>query len=241
GVHLVDQDLRRFRGPAIGGGIDDPERVEERVDDVDDEQKERRRRQQREHDRQEALDRAGAVDRGGFDQRFGNRLQPRQAEQEVVADLFPDGRDHHHDQRVGAVQKRIPRNAETLEPMRDDAERRVEQEQPENRGHRRRDRVRPDQQRLVDGGAADHAVGEHGEDQRQEQAARRNHHGKDRRDLERREVVLVVEEIAEILEPDELRVRAERVLHEQRLVERLRRRPEEEDERDDELRRDQRI
>src|SRR5689334_15713983 len=36
-VHLVDEDLRRPRGPALRRRVDHPEGVEERVDDVDDE------------------------------------------------------------------------------------------------------------------------------------------------------------------------------------------------------------
>ena len=72
------------------GRVDDAEGVEERVDDVDDEQEERGRREQRKHDREEAPHRSGAVDRRRLDQRFRNRLQPGEEEQEVVADLFPD-------------------------------------------------------------------------------------------------------------------------------------------------------
>ena len=46
-----------------------------------------------------------------------------------------------------------------------------EHEQPQHAGHRRRHRVGPDQQRLVDGRAADHAVGHHRQQQRDRQAA----------------------------------------------------------------------
>ena len=66
-------------------------------------------------------------------------------------------------------------------------------------------------------------------------------HREHRRDLERVEIELVVEELAEIVEPDELQVAAERVLDVQRLVDRLPGRQEEEDQRDRDLRRDQRV
>ena len=42
GVDLVDEDLRSLPRPAAGCGVDDAERVEERKDDVDDQQEERR-------------------------------------------------------------------------------------------------------------------------------------------------------------------------------------------------------
>ena len=124
----------------------------------------------------------------------------------------------------------------------DDADRRREQEQPQHAGDRRRHRVGPDQQRLVDRARRARRG------RRTPRAAARSTSPttatstrEDRRDLERREVVRVVEQRREVVEPDELGLRAERVLHQQRLVERLRRRPEEEDERDRDLRRDQRV
>ena len=172
---------------------------------------------------------------------LGNRLQPGQEEEEVVADLLPHRGDHHHDQGVGAVQQRVPGHAEAFQPVRDDPERGIEQEEPKHRGDGRRHRVGPDQQRLVDVGAADHAVGEHRQHQRDGQPENGHQQREHGRGLERRQVVLVAEEILEVLEPDELRIGAEGILHQQRLIQRLRRRQEEEDERDDELRRDQRV
>src|SRR5207253_3407534 len=102
--------------------------------DVDDEQEERRRRQQRENDRREALYRPGSIDRRRLEQRLRYRLKAGEEEQEVVADLFPDRRDDDHDQRVRSVQQRIPGDAPAVHPVREDAERRIEQEQPQDGG-----------------------------------------------------------------------------------------------------------
>ena len=86
-VDLVDQDRRRLAGPAgRGNRMDDAEGVEEGVDHVDHQQEEGGRRQQREDDGPEALDRPGAVDGRGLDQRSRDRLQAGQEEEEVVAE-----------------------------------------------------------------------------------------------------------------------------------------------------------
>src|SRR5713101_1287801 len=84
---LVDEDLGRLRRTALGHVVDDPERVEKRIDDVDDEQEKAGRRQERKDDRPEPPARAGAVDRRGFDERQWDRLEPGQEKQEIIADL----------------------------------------------------------------------------------------------------------------------------------------------------------
>src|SRR5712692_5679081 len=76
-------------GTPAGDRIDDAERVEEGVDDVDDQQKEGCRRQQRKHDGPESPHRAGAVNCAGLDDAFGDRLQPCQKEQKIIGDLLP--------------------------------------------------------------------------------------------------------------------------------------------------------
>src|SRR5262245_3838157 len=60
-VDLEDQDLGRLTRPALGERIDDAERVEEGIDDVDDHQEEAGRRQQREDDGPEPPPRSGAI------------------------------------------------------------------------------------------------------------------------------------------------------------------------------------
>src|SRR6266581_9242411 len=65
---LVDEDLGRLGGAALRHVMDDPEGVEKRIDDVDDEQEKAGWRQERKDDRPEPPARAGAVDRRGLDQ-----------------------------------------------------------------------------------------------------------------------------------------------------------------------------
>src|SRR5215813_9381361 len=67
--HLVDQDRGGCARAAAGGGVNDAERIEERVDDVDDEKEERRWSDQRQDDGAKSPRRSGAVDRRGLDQR----------------------------------------------------------------------------------------------------------------------------------------------------------------------------
>ena len=103
------------------------------------------------YDRPEAPPRAGAVDGGRLDQRLRDRLQAGQEEQEVVGDLLPDRGHHDQRHRVVGVEQVVPVDARSCAarsattPMRG-----REHEQPQHAGHRRRHRVRPDQQRLVD-------------------------------------------------------------------------------------------
>src|SRR5207248_11206119 len=91
------------------------------------------------------------------------------------------------------------------------------------------------------GRPADRPIGEDRARERNAKSKRRDEYRENRRHLERREVLLVAEQVLEILEPDELRTGAERILDEERLVYRLRRRPEKEDQRDRHLRRDERV
>src|SRR5216684_2767126 len=119
--HLIDQD--RGGGPwtAAGRGVDDSERIEERVDDVDDEKEERRRPDQRQDDGAKAPGRPGAVDRRRFDQRARDRLQRGEEEYEIVGHLLPcRGRDHE-DERIGAVEEWVPGEAEARQRIGVDA------------------------------------------------------------------------------------------------------------------------
>ena len=112
-VDLVDEGLGRLAGPAAGHGVDDAERVEERVDDVDDEQEERGRREQREDDRPEAArsGRAPSIAAASINA-LRDRLQAREEEQEIVADLLPGRGEDDQDHGVVAVEQRIPVDAE---------------------------------------------------------------------------------------------------------------------------------
>src|SRR5215475_10717172 len=106
--HLVDQDRGGGARTAAGRGVNDSERIEERIDDVDDEKKERRRPDQRQDDGAKAPGWSGAVDRRGFDQRARDRLQSREEEYEIVGHLLPWGGGDDEDERIGAVEERVP-------------------------------------------------------------------------------------------------------------------------------------
>ena len=123
----------------------------------------------------------GAVDGGGLDHRFRDRLQPGQEEQEIVADLLPGGGQHHQRHGVVAVEQRVPVDAERAQAARHQAERGLEHEEPQHAGNGGRHRVGPDQQRLVDAGALDALVGLHREQQRDRQRERADGDGEDAR------------------------------------------------------------
>ena len=122
------------------------------------------------------------------------------------------------------------------------ADRRRKQEQPEDAGDGCGDRVRPDR-------AASCRSPRRARCGRRRTASRRaiespitatsdrEHRG----DPKRAQVELVREQRLEIVEPDEFRVGPERILHQHRLVERLRCGPEEEHQRDRDLRRDEHV
>ena len=179
---------------------------EKRVDDVDDQQKKGDRRQRRKHDRPESSPSSGAIDRRGFDQRFGYSLQASQEEQKVVADLLPYR--SHHDQRhcVVSVQQVVPLVPDQAQCIRNDADRRCEHEEPQDAGHRRRDGIRPDQQGLVDGCAVHYAIREDCQHQRDRQAAPSDQHRKYRSRLERCNVGLVSESCRKFSSPTNSRV-----------------------------------
>ena len=142
----------------------------------------------------------GAVDRRRLDQRFRDRLQAGEEEQEVVADLLPHRGHDHQQHRLVAVEDPVPVDRPALQHVGHDADRGREQERPQHAGDRRRHRVGPDQQRLVGERAAHDAVGHGREQQRDGDAAARDQHAEQRRDLERLEVVAVREQRGEILE-----------------------------------------
>src|SRR5271170_914474 len=73
-VDLENEDHRRLHRTPVGGGVDDRERVEKRVDQVDHEQEKHGWREQWQYDRPEAPPRARTVDGSGFDQRAGYGL-----------------------------------------------------------------------------------------------------------------------------------------------------------------------
>ena len=122
---------------------------------------------------------------------------------------------------------------ERAQAARHQAERGLEHEEPQHAGDRRRHRIGPDQQRLVDAGALDRAC------RPAPPAAARSTATAPSTAMEKIAVVrhgaVVValrEQIAIVLEPDEIGLQPEGVLQQERLPHRLARRPVEEDERD---------
>ena len=237
--HLVDQGLRGAVGAAAGRGVNDAERIEENVGDVYDDQEERGRREQREDDGPEPPHRPCAVDRRGLDHAFRDRLQPGEKEQEIVADLVPDRDDDDEDHRMGAVQHRIPVDAIALHRAGDHAEAGLEHEDEQHARHRRRHRIGHDQKRTIDLDAAQVVVGHHRE--QQAEAERESHHQrrKHQGDADRLVISGGSQQIEIVLEPDELGRQPEGVLHQERLLHGLQRRPIEKDQGDRKLRQDQ--
>ena len=182
-----------------------PKRVEERVDDVDDQQEEGGRRQQREDDGPEAAHRPRAVDRGGLDHAARDRLQARRGRtgncrRSASRSAASTTRSHG----VVAVEQRVPVDAEVAQAARHHAERGLEHEQPQHAGDRGRDRVGPDQQRAVDAGAASCLSACVASSSAIESESERDRRRRRRRGADRPIVVGLREQIAIVLEPDEL-------------------------------------
>ena len=139
------------------------------------------------------------------------------------------------------VEERVPIDPGKAQGLSEDAERRVEDEQPQHAGDGGRDRIRPDQQRLEGLAGAQVLVGL----RREEKRAGERQGGDEAREYERRRHGGVVfglgEERAVVLEADELARQPERVLQKEGLPHGLARRPVEEHDRDRELRHQQRV
>jgi hypothetical protein len=98
-----------------------------------------------------------------------------------------------------------------------------------NRG---RHRIRPDQQRAIDAGAADRLVGHDRKQQSERERGSGDRRGERKRSDNGVEIFRLGEKIGVILEPDETGRQPERILQQERLPHRLRRRPIEEDQND---------
>ena len=96
-------------------GVDDAERVEEGIDDVDDQKEEDGRREQRKCHCPEPTHRARAVDGRGLEHAFRDRLQPGEEEQEVIGYLFPGCGENDQERGLIAVEQWIPVDAEGTE------------------------------------------------------------------------------------------------------------------------------
>ena len=151
------------------------------------------------------------------------------------------GRDQHQHHGLVAVQARVPVDAGVVQRDGQDADRGREHEQPQHADHGRRDGVGPDQQGLVEAGAADHAVRHDGKQQRHAQADHGHQHREHGGDAERVQVGLLLEQFDEVVDADELGRQAEGVFEPHGLPHGLSGGQEEEDHCDDDLRQQQQI
>jgi hypothetical protein len=178
----------------------------------------------------------GAVDCRSFDQYLRYRLQSCEKEQEIITDLLPSGGEDDQQQRLVAVQQVIPVDARAAQPGSDNADARVEHEQPQDPGDGRGDRVREQQYRHIESGAAHDFVGHYREQQPRGQGEKRDGEAENQGDLDRGEVKRIAEECSEIIEPSEAGRQTKRVAALHRLQDRLSGRPEKEDKGNGELR-----
>ncbi|OIQ69391.1 hypothetical protein GALL_490080 [mine drainage metagenome] len=211
--------------------MDHGEGVEHGIDDIDNHQEKRGGRQHGQRDRPEPLDRPRAVDGCRLAQAGGDGLQARDEEQEVIADLLPRGGNHHQDHRIACFQRMVPVIADHREHIGKQADRRVEHEPPHDPGDGRGDRVGPDQQRGVNRCAADHAVHRQRKDQRDPQRKDGHRDGKHQGNLQRVQVIGVLEQRAVVGQTDEQGLKPESILPKEGLPDRLTRGPKEKDRR----------
>ena len=129
--------------------------------------------EQRKLDVAHAAQQPGAVHRRRLDQRLRDRLQRRQEEDEVVADVFPGEGDDDADHRVDAVERRVPQARPDVVDEGHEAGLGRQDEAECHAERRRRDGERPDQHGAVDAPAAQLAVGEERQDQRDRHGERR--------------------------------------------------------------------
>ena len=99
-----------------------------------------------------------------------------------------------------------------IQPAAEQAHLWVEDEQPQNGGDRRRDRIGPDQQRAVDRAATDLVVREYREEHCDAHRQHADGGTEDQRANDGIDVERVREQIGEILETDEGGAEAERIL-----------------------------
>ena len=135
----------------------------------------------------------------------------------------------------------VPLKPELTKRIGENAQGRVEDEHPENARDGRRNRVGDDEEGFVGVAAAKNAVGADCKEKRDRQPDARDEHRKEHRDLEALDVVGVRKEGLEVGQSHEFVAQPEGVLHHDALLDRLPRGEEKEDERDEELRRNEHV
>ncbi|EGE58056.1 hypothetical protein RHECNPAF_35000110 [Rhizobium etli CNPAF512] len=229
-IDLVDHQLGRARRSALCHDVDDAEGILEAFGDVDDEQEKQCRRQQRQLQVPHAAQRPRAVHGRGLDQRARNALKGRKEEDEIIADIFPGKGDDDGDHRVLAVECRVP---EAGPDMIDDGEKTGFRRQDEAEGETesgRGNRVGPDKDRPVDFVAAQFTVRQQRQDERHPHGDRRRAEAEDHAAGDRLPIDGIAEQLLKIVETDPGIAAAPWLLERERPIERLRTRPIEEDE-----------
>ncbi|MNP16620.1 hypothetical protein D3C76_1090250 [compost metagenome] len=135
----------------------------------------------------------------------------------------------------------VPVIAELAEEMGDQSAPRVKQEDPQHGGDRRRYGIGQQHQGLIQTAAAHHVIHQRGEKQRGEKTADGDQGAEFDRRPEGIEVVAVVPQGGEVIQADELAGEPERIDALYRVPQRFARRPDKEDDGDDQLRRDQQV
>ena len=118
---------------------------------------------------------------------------------------------------------------------------RVKQEDPQHGRNGGRDGVRQQHQGLIQAAAAHHVVHQRGKEQRSDQTADGDQRAEFHRRPEGVQIVAVVEQRGEVVQANKLAGQPERVDALYRVPQRFARRPDKEDNGDDQLRRDQKI
>ena len=151
--------------------MDHAKGFKEGVDDIHHQQEKGGRRQQRQNYGEETPPETGTVNRSRFDHRTRHCLQGSEEEQEIIADTSP-GRCHNHKAHgLATIQDVVPLIPDLPQIPGHDANPRVEHEQPQHPGNRRRHGIRPDQECAIGAGTLDEPVGKHRKKQRRDHGA----------------------------------------------------------------------
>ncbi|OMP01216.1 hypothetical protein COLO4_12057, partial [Corchorus olitorius] len=141
--------------------------------------------------------------------------------------------------RLTAILGVVPVIAKLTQEVGNQPAARVKQEDPQHGGHGGSHGVGQQHQGLIQTAAAHHVIHQRGEKQRRDKTA----DGDQRAEFDRRpegiQVVAVVEQRGKVVQPDKLAGKPERIDALYRVPQRFARRPDKEDNGDDQLRRDQ--
>ena len=119
---------------------------------------------------------------------LGIACKTGEKEQEIVADPAPRRGGDHQGHRLVRIQHVVPAVAEQTQIPADQADIRVEHEQPQHAGNSRRHRIGPDQQGAIGAGTLEHPIGHHGQPQGHAHRDQGHQRREDRRRPEGRQI-----------------------------------------------------